>query len=104
MPEGGQRLGSATRSRWSEPVQRSHRRILPGAPAPAAGDGQYAHARNRRLLSQKALAPWLWRGRSVKLVDGTGISMPDTPENQALYPQPNTQRPEWVFLWRDLSW
>jgi len=24
----------------------------------------------------------------VKLVDGTGISMPDTPENQERYPQP----------------
>ena len=46
-----------------------------------------------RLLSEKALARWLWRGRSVKLVDGTGISMPDTPENQALYPQPSTQAP-----------
>ena len=46
-----------------------------------------------RLLSQKALAQWLWRGRAVKLVDGTGISMPDTPENQALYPQPSTQAP-----------
>ena len=44
-----------------------------------------------RLLSQKALAPWLWRGRAVKLVDGTGLSMPDTQENQARYPQPNTQ-------------
>ncbi|WP_114969631.1 IS4 family transposase [Rhodoferax ferrireducens] len=46
-----------------------------------------------RLLSDKAPAQWLWRGRSVKLVDGTGISMPDTPQNQALYPQPNTQAP-----------
>ena len=46
-----------------------------------------------RLLSQKALAQWLWCGRTVKLVDGTGISMPDTPENQALYPQPSTQAP-----------
>ena len=46
-----------------------------------------------RLLSEKALAPWLWRGRAVKLVDGTGISMPDTPENQERYPQPNTQTP-----------
>jgi hypothetical protein len=27
----------------------------------------------------------------VKLVDGTGISMPDTEENQARYPQPSTQ-------------
>lgn len=30
---------------------------------------------------------------SVKLVDGTTISMPDTPENQECYPQPNTQAP-----------
>ena len=45
------------------------------------------------LLSEKALAQWLWRGRTVKLVDGTGISMPDTPENQACYPQPSTQAP-----------
>jgi hypothetical protein len=44
-----------------------------------------------RLLSQKALGQWLWRGRAVKLVDGTGISMPDTPENQERYPQPSTQ-------------
>lgn len=44
-----------------------------------------------RLLSQKALAPWLWRGRAVKLVDGTGLSMPDTQENQVCYPQPSTQ-------------
>ena len=46
-----------------------------------------------RQLSEKALTQWLWRGRSVKLVDGTGISMPDTPENQARYPQPSTQAP-----------
>ena len=44
-----------------------------------------------QLLSQKALTQWLWRGRAVKLVDGTGLSMPDTPENQAAYPQPSTQ-------------
>ena len=46
-----------------------------------------------RLLSQKAPADWRWRGRAVKLVDGTGLSMPDTPENQAWYPQPSTQAP-----------
>jgi len=45
------------------------------------------------LLSQKALRQWQWRGRAVKLVDGTGLSMPDTPENQAVYPQPSTQAP-----------
>lgn len=46
-----------------------------------------------RVLNRKALAQWLWRGRAVKLVDGTGLSMPDTQENQARYPQPSTQAP-----------
>jgi hypothetical protein len=44
-----------------------------------------------RLLSNQARYGWRWRGRVVKLADGTGISMPDTPENQARYPQPCTQ-------------
>jgi Transposase DDE domain len=43
------------------------------------------------LLSRQAQRGWRWRGRAVKLADGTGISMPDTPENQACYPQPSTQ-------------
>jgi hypothetical protein len=43
------------------------------------------------LVSQKACRHWLWRGRSVKLVDGTGLSMPDTQDNQAVYPQPSSQ-------------
>ena len=43
-----------------------------------------------RLVSQRAKAGWRWRGRTVKLVDGTGISMPDTVENQACYPQPSS--------------
>jgi hypothetical protein len=43
------------------------------------------------LLSSKAPVCWRWRGRVVKLVDGTGISMPDTPDNQARYPQPSSQ-------------
>ena len=36
---------------------------------------------------------WLWKGRHVHLVDGSTISMPDTPANQAEYPQPTTQKP-----------
>jgi hypothetical protein len=35
----------------------------------------------------------LWHGRHVKLIDGTGISMPDTPENQEIWPQSSTQKP-----------
>src|SRR5262249_47414447 len=30
---------------------------------------------------------WLFHGRSVVMVDGTSVSMPDTPENQEEYPQ-----------------
>lgn len=44
-----------------------------------------------RLLSARAQHAWGWRGRCVKLADGTGISMPDTAENQARYPQPRSQ-------------
>ena len=50
-----------------------------------------------RLLSQKAHTRWLWRGRAVKLVDGTGLSMPDTPENQAVYPSPAARPQAWGF-------
>jgi hypothetical protein len=30
----------------------------------------------------------LWHGHPVKLLDGSSVNMPDTPENQAAYPQP----------------
>ena len=33
-----------------------------------------------------------WLSREVKIVDGTCLSMPDTPENQAAYPQPSNQK------------
>ena len=35
---------------------------------------------------------WLWRGRHVYLVDGTTLSMADTPENQEAYPQQPQQQ------------
>jgi len=39
---------------------------------------------------------WLC-GRPVKIVDGTNLSMPDTPANQALWPQPTSQQPSLGF-------
>lgn len=36
-------------------------------------------------------AAWRWKGRNVRLVDGTTLSMPDTAENQAEYPQLSVQ-------------
>ena len=34
----------------------------------------------------------LWHGHCVKLLDGSSVSMPDTPANQAAYPQHTTQK------------
>jgi len=36
---------------------------------------------------------WRWRGREVKLIDGTTVTMPDTTENQASFPQSHEQKP-----------
>lgn len=44
-------------------------------------------------LEQQVEPSWLWKGRHAKLVDGFTFTMPDTPENQAAYPQPHVQRP-----------
>jgi len=38
-----------------------------------------------------------WRGRRVGVVDGTTVSMPDTPLNQARYPQPSEQKKGCAF-------
>lgn len=44
-------------------------------------------------LQSRAGEEWLWKGRTVKMVDGTTVSMPDTEANQEAFPQPNTQKP-----------
>jgi hypothetical protein len=36
---------------------------------------------------------WRWHQRRALLVDGFEATLPDTPENQADYPQPKTQKP-----------
>ena len=46
-----------------------------------------------KQLTEHLPNQWKWKGRNVKMVDGTTLSMPDTPQNQAVYPQPNTQQP-----------
>lgn len=45
-----------------------------------------------QTLEEQAEPAWRWHGRCVKLVDGTVLSAPDTPANQAVYPQPSSQR------------
>lgn len=66
--------------------------------------GAYCQARDRlpwdilpRLrcaaAAQAEKALKLWRGFCVKVVDGTTVSLPDTPKNQLAYPQPRAQKP-----------
>jgi hypothetical protein len=45
------------------------------------------HAGLTRSVRQEHLAGGLWFGRPVKVVDGSGLSMPDTKKNQKVYPQ-----------------
>jgi putative transposase len=77
-----------------------------GREPPSDNTGAYCRARAklpvavmRRLAcaaadrcERQVPASWLWHGRHVKLVDGSTCSMPDTPANQAEYPQPSTQQ------------
>ncbi|HEY79922.1 MAG TPA: IS4 family transposase, partial [Caldilineae bacterium] len=46
-----------------------------------------------RQQEDQAEESWLWHGRRVRVVDGSTITMPDTPENQAAYPQQENQKP-----------
>jgi len=46
-----------------------------------------------RALQANVNLEWLWKGRRVYAYDGATVTMPDTPENQAAYPQPVIQRP-----------
>ncbi len=82
-------------------------RIAQGLPPCSEDTGGYCKARQRLPLSlfqrlvtrtggplpQDAPEPWLFHGRTVKIVDGTGSSMPDTPENRHEFPLPGGQRP-----------
>jgi len=74
--------------------------------SPCSSDtGAYARARKRlpeallALLTRHsgseadraAATGWRWLGRVVKVFDGSTVSMPDTPANQAAYPQSRAQ-------------
>jgi putative transposase len=90
-----------------------------GRPVCDAGTGAYCKARAKltelflwlltcdvgRKLEDQAPDSWRWHGKRVVLVDGSTLSMPDTPANQQAYPQSRSQRPgvgfpivRWVAL------
>jgi hypothetical protein len=76
-------------------------------PRPGSGTAAYCRARARLSrdtllgihqhtadeLQRRVTRAHLWCGRQVKVVDGTGVSMPDTPRNQGAFPQPSSQKP-----------
>ena len=82
-------------------------RLAQGMSPCSTDTGAYARARQRlpeallamltrhtgREAERAALGEWRWLGRVVKLFDGSTVSMPDTPENQAAFPQSRTQAP-----------
>jgi len=75
-------------------------RIAGHLPRCSTRTGAYCRARQRlptpliaaltrhsgRHVTDRASPTWQWRGRAVRLIDGTTVSMPDTAANQARYP------------------
>jgi hypothetical protein len=51
------------------------------------------HRRLTNEIEAQIADDGLWRQRRVKIVDGTGLSMPDTKANQKIYPQSQRQKP-----------
>lgn len=82
-------------------------RVSRGERPCSAETGAYCQARKRlpikffscvarlvgKTLDDGVDPAWLWKGRPVYMFDGTTVSMPDTPENQAAYPQVYNQKP-----------
>jgi hypothetical protein len=82
-------------------------RLAQGLPPCSADTGAYCTARSDlpeealhalvretgKQVEDESPQTWLWHGRRVRVVDGSTITMPDTPENQGAYPQQNTQKP-----------
>lgn len=80
-------------------------RTARGEPGCSLNTGPYCKARQRLpvqfirrvaetvggTLERSSKVAWRWRGRVVTLMDGTTVSMPDTPDNQRRYPQSGRQ-------------
>ena len=98
---------SADRSCQAAVNESAMKRMLGGLSRCSTHTGAYCRARQRLPLtmirslvhttgqqtSAHAPSAWHWRGRPVRLVDGTTVSLPDTPANQHAYPQPRSQQP-----------
>jgi hypothetical protein len=82
------------------------KRIVGGLPRCSSRTSAYCQARGRlptdmiatltrqvgSMIAEGAPGPWHWQNRPVRLVDGATAIMADTEENQAVYPQPSSQK------------
>lgn len=81
-------------------------RTAQGLPPCSSDTGAYCKARARlpeavlarltrttgRHTQENAPTPWRWNNYTLKVVEGTTVSMPDTPDNQKAFPQAGTQK------------
>jgi hypothetical protein len=82
-------------------------RVARGQEPCSAETGAYCTARNDlpeealhalvrdtgKQIEDESPETWLWHRRRVRVVDGSTVTMPDTPANQAAYPQQKSQKP-----------
>jgi hypothetical protein len=82
------------------------KRVISGMEPGKTNTGGYCKARARlpltmvsalalqtgEIVAQGAAPWWHWQNRPVRLVDGATVTLPDTPENQAAYPQSRSQK------------
>jgi len=82
------------------------KRVMGGLRSVSTGTGGYCRARQRlplqmvselvlrtgELINSQIPDQWRWHGKRVHLIDGTTLSMPDTAQNQAVYPQQSAQK------------
>jgi hypothetical protein len=98
---------SADRSCQNAVNDSAIKRLAGGLPLCSTATGAYCQARQRlplemvsrlttltgRQMAEQVPERWRWRGRPVRLVDGTTVTMPDTAANQAAFPQQRGQQP-----------
>ena len=82
------------------------KRVINGLEPGSTDTGAYCRARARlpetmvstlsrdvgQIVAEGSASWWHWRGRRVRLVDGATVTLSDTKENQAVYPQPTSQK------------
>ena len=98
---------NADRSCQSAVDDAAIKRLVGGLPICSTHTGAYCRARKRlplgmvstlarhtgRVMTEHTPVTWHWRGRPVRLVDGATVALPDTADNQEVYPQPRSQQP-----------